>query len=856
MKSNRIRNLVLPVPVMPTSSGATWESSEQLDAPEAATTELSKGDTSAVAAEIPVSSPNQPNPETVHLESYDGIDELAQTDSGPSGAEDPVQSAPPPIELLAERGPAEVETQDSMPENLEKGQVVEGPPTSLPTAIEDPAVGRVAAEAPMAGDINRRIDNDVAAVETPPSTQSTILESQKVEEVTFNESVSPNTAAEADLERTGSLEAIQDSSSQALDQEPVPLMDATAKPVALTPVGHLPVDTGKGTEQTADSSLRAPLEDAQAAEEELPDWLIQVVQRGQPQTEPSSTISATPASAEPILEQSPEIYVAPSPDSAEGQKSGTSLLEASVTSPLEPDSEQELVNIEAKGETPVSPSAVDFADHKVEAVRSETLKSPITEGQSGPPVVSNEGFSENGPPAGEETHDPTATPQLSDIATDKSLPESDAVPAWMSELIPPAEIRQGISSRQMRTEPPQLQEDEREELPDWLREPIALEGSTAPSASKLESETAALTPRPEKAIWMEQPAYGLDREISGRPLEELTETEGPLAGVLGVLPLALGIKEPHTIVPPSRRENEGALVFQSVLAAAAEGSIVSTPVKAPYRSWSKWWINIGLLIAVLIPFFIPSNLAGLGLIVNNATPTARFYDRIQSLPSGSNVLLSFDYDAGQAVELTPAARLIVLDLARRNVNVLAMSTLPTGAQIAERVLQDASQQNPGWTFGEHYVNLGYVPGGEAGLRAMAERWLSTFQNDSLAALPLTQKLHGLDDFALAVEFAGSDTSLRAWMEQVQPRRQVTFVAALSAAQESQARNYLASGQLAAFLRGLGGAAEYELFSNQTGLTVRTVDAQSFSHLAISAVILLGNLALVFERLRKAGRSNR
>ncbi len=60
-----------------------------------------------------------------------------------------------------------------------------------------------------------------------------------------------------------------------------------------------------------------------------------------------------------------------------------------------------------------------------------------------------------------------------------------------------------------------------------------------------------------------------------------------------------------------------------------------------------------------------------------------------------------------------------------------------------------------------------------------------------------------------------------------------------------------ANQLAAFLRGLGGAAEYELFSNQTGLTVRTVDAQSFSQILIAAIIVLGNLAFLAGRLRKS-----
>jgi hypothetical protein len=108
----------------------------------------------------------------------------------------------------------------------------------------------------------------------------------------------------------------------------------------------------------------------------------------------------------------------------------------------------------------------------------------------------------------------------------------------------------------------------------------------------------------------------------------------------------------------------------------------------------------------------------------------------------------------------------------------------------------------------------------------------------------------MDDLALSVVVAGDEPTLRAWMEQVEPRVTSPFAAATTATLEPQARNYVNASQLQASLRGLTGAAELELLSNETGQAVKTVDALSVVSLVIAGIIIAANVIYLVKRNRR------
>ena len=62
--------------------------------------------------------------------------------------------------------------------------------------------------------------------------------------------------------------------------------------------------------------------------------------------------------------------------------------------------------------------------------------------------------------------------------------------------------------------------------------------------------------------------------------------------------------------------------------------------------------------------------------------------------------------------------------------------------------------------------------------------------------------------------------------------------------------YYQSGQLFALVGGLKGAAEYEQMVGVKGKATRRMDIQSFAHLAIIILVILGNVAYFTTREKK------
>ncbi|MBM3128999.1 MAG: hypothetical protein FJ009_10320 [Chloroflexi bacterium] len=399
------------------------------------------------------------------------------------------------------------------------------------------------------------------------------------------------------------------------------------------------------------------------------------------------------------------------------------------------------------------------------------------------------------------------------------------------------------------TEAPHSETSEDEYLPDWLR--TTPSGATPTPEPSIEA--GALEALGEVPEWIaalkpvEQPVPTL---VESGPLE----TTGPLSGLRGILPLASAVTEPHAPPQPAPVNpfKESARLFESILGAPALAPAM--PAKPTHRAWTmRPLIYLLLLLAILIPFFIP-DLAGSSLRTFG-TPTADLYDTIEKLQPNSIVVLSFDYDPGSSGEMDLQATALARHLMQRRARIIALSTLdPTGAQIAQRVLDNAARAVGNYAYGTNYLNLGYIAGQEAGLRQLATAGFAPATRDyvryqTLDKYPNLGNLQNWRNVALVIELAGAPEPLQKWMEQVQPRAGVKIAAGVSAAVEPRARAYRDAKQLTALMGGLVGAAQYEILSNQRGLAVISVGAQSTAHLVLLGVIALGNLMYWFARGR-------
>ncbi|QUL99053.1 MAG: hypothetical protein IMF26_03005 [Candidatus Fermentithermobacillus carboniphilus] len=258
-----------------------------------------------------------------------------------------------------------------------------------------------------------------------------------------------------------------------------------------------------------------------------------------------------------------------------------------------------------------------------------------------------------------------------------------------------------------------------------------------------------------------------------------------------------------------------------------------------------------MALAIAIPTIRP-----IGLPVTITSPVKKTFDFVESLPSGSVVVIGFDYEPGDEIELSPQAKALFVQLARKKIKVVTISSFPVGPMFAEeclKVLKDA-----GYQYGVDYVNLGYYAGGESTLAAFAKNPASIFSKDwhgnDVASMPIMKEITGMKDFAMAMTLNDGPTGgtgTHEWVRQSVMAYGTPFIIGCTGVLAANNMPYLDSGQVKGVLSGLRAAAEYEQLVGKLGDATRGMDAQSIGHVLIVAFVLLGNLGMLASRRRRS-----
>lgn len=435
-------------------------------------------------------------------------------------------------------------------------------------------------------------------------------------------------------------------------------------------------------------------------------------------------------------------------------------------------------------------------------------------------------------------------------STDKEAPEPlepSGAPGWLSNLPAleetPAEIPDDLPLPALpAAELPSGGLDSLfTPMPDWLSETASSSGretaasSTRPSPTEpAESLTPANLPswvqamRPVEAS-APAPAEG----------EETLETQGPLAGLHGILPSLPYLnpaRRPQAqsmkLDASTEQQNHGALLEQIL-----QAEIHPYPVPAA-RGMS---VQRGLRLAIGILLFLALLLgtaAGtqiLPLPVGWSAETMAAVQAVESIPPGSPVLVVFDYEPSLAGEMEAAAAPLLDHIIIRSHPVLTLlSTSPTGTALADRLfagpLQPLAYQD--------LINLGYLPGGLGGVRS--------FVQNPAAAMPLgadsTPAGRGVgtySEYSAILVITDSLEGGRTWIEQAGPPWYTgrAFVVISSAQAGPMLQPYYSSGQINGLVSGLFDAAVMEQNNaGRPGLARRYWDAFNLG-LALTVILI-------------------
>lgn len=308
--------------------------------------------------------------------------------------------------------------------------------------------------------------------------------------------------------------------------------------------------------------------------------------------------------------------------------------------------------------------------------------------------------------------------------------------------------------------------------------------------------------------------------------------------------------------------------FVPALALNTVGAIVSLVVIAAGLIWlfvrsvggrevDRRVVFVFIAVATSAPILFPVTFE------EKATPIVRrVFDRVESLPPGSHVLISFDFDPAVAPEVGPMANAFLRHCLARDLKVVCMSLWATGqslmAQSIDRIVRN---EFPDKRDGVDWVSMGYKAGNEGVLNVIVTDFKKMFPTDvngvPYDSLEIMRGIRSCADFDLILAVGSGKPGAKEWVLYVGDPTGVPLGAGVSAVSAPQLYPYYPK-QLLGLLGGVKGAAEYESelvrryprFAETPA--IRMMGPQTLAHVVVIMFIIIGNVSY-FRTRRRAGR---
>ncbi|MBI2331580.1 MAG: hypothetical protein HYU84_05355 [Chloroflexi bacterium] len=388
------------------------------------------------------------------------------------------------------------------------------------------------------------------------------------------------------------------------------------------------------------------------------------------------------------------------------------------------------------------------------------------------------------------------------------------------------------------------------EMPDWLSN--AME---EPSASAVTPEpitgSDALAPNvlPSWVEAMRPSDQGMSNIVAASN-DVTLESRGALAGLSGVLPMGVGFtptskpKSYSIKLNASEEQLKHAGILEQILTAETAPVPLAFEKTLGASRGLRWSIAFILLIVTLITSFMSTRVfstpVGVPSELSYAVAVA------QAIPENSPVLVAVDYEPSRAGEMEAAATPLLDNmLLLKHPRLTFIASNESGSLLAERLITGPLAVHS-YQSEVTYLNLGYLSGGQMGIRAFAQNPVSAAQLDINVqpawTLPPLQGVTALNQFALIILITDDADTARSWVEQTEGARGAVPIVVVSSAQAApMIQPYYNSGQVAGMVSGLYGGAIFEQQYNngRPGMARNYWDAYSIGMLLAMLLVLGG-----------------
>ena len=257
-------------------------------------------------------------------------------------------------------------------------------------------------------------------------------------------------------------------------------------------------------------------------------------------------------------------------------------------------------------------------------------------------------------------------------------------------------------------------------------------------------------------------------------------------------------------------------------------------------------IYLLLAIAVILPMLLDIKLP-----VESDDYAKTAYRAIEDTfkEKDKKILLSFDYGPSTEPELGPMSFAIMKQVLLSGNEVHLSALFPTGMgmmiQTIDKIKSDSDLQNSDIDLNENIIELGYAPGGEAVIKGMLSDIPKIFPDAK-------NKVKNLCDYDFIVSFSAGSPGSKEWVQFAGDQsdtqcdgKKIKVTTGVTAVQVTELLPYVNSGQLKGILAGLSGAASYESLVGVYGPASKNMTPQSFAHILIVLLIIIGNITYIF-----------
>jgi hypothetical protein len=281
------------------------------------------------------------------------------------------------------------------------------------------------------------------------------------------------------------------------------------------------------------------------------------------------------------------------------------------------------------------------------------------------------------------------------------------------------------------------------------------------------------------------------------------------------------------------------------------------------KTLDRRWIFLLMFLAVALPILFQAQFPEKPTDLSRAT-----FDAIESLPEGSRVLLSFDYDPASEGELGPMATAFTYHCAAKKHRLYFMALWPVGPQMVDEVIAKVIKTDfKSMEYGRDYVNLGFKSGNEGVIKVIVTDFRELYTTDTTGTpwseIPMCQGVTSVQDMDLVINVSAGYAGTKEWVQYAATPYpdKIKVVAGCTGVQAPLLYPYIPD-QLPGLLGAIKGAAEYEkLVVDRYGLEdqpryhegLRRMGPQLVAHVLMILLIIVGNVIFFAERRQEAVR---